>query len=226
MLEIIRIAALRVGGVPALARSIGVTRQAVYQWREVPAERVPDIAALTGLQRAELRPDLFGDSELSVAAGDHETADGSTEPQTARPDRVAWIEAQAIALAEGRMDGIERRALAELLADIADEARRDVENRLGVVLHRLLKWQLRMDRRSMSSLGVIAVERARLLDRFHRSPSLRDHALATLPRVHETARKHAAAECGLEESAVPVKCPFSFEEILDPGFLPMGHPRS
>lgn len=54
-------AAQVVGGRAALARALGITSQAVYKWRRVPAERVIDVERATrGLvTRHELRPDLY-----------------------------------------------------------------------------------------------------------------------------------------------------------------------
>lgn len=42
-----------------LARNLGIARQALYQWRRIPAERVIEIERITGIQRQELRPDLY-----------------------------------------------------------------------------------------------------------------------------------------------------------------------
>lgn len=42
-----------------LARDLGITTGAVWQWRRVPAERVIDVSRLTGIPREELRPDLY-----------------------------------------------------------------------------------------------------------------------------------------------------------------------
>jgi DNA-binding transcriptional regulator YdaS (Cro superfamily) len=48
------------GGDRALAEKIGgLTRQAVSQWRRVPAERVLDVERASGVPRHELRPDLY-----------------------------------------------------------------------------------------------------------------------------------------------------------------------
>lgn len=49
------------GSAAALARHIGVTPQAIYQWDRVPAERVIAIEAATGgaVSRCDLRPDLY-----------------------------------------------------------------------------------------------------------------------------------------------------------------------
>jgi DNA-binding transcriptional regulator YdaS (Cro superfamily) len=61
MLPILREAIERAGGMSALAKAIGVSRQAIYRWkRRIPAERVVDIEAATGIDRAALRPDIFG----------------------------------------------------------------------------------------------------------------------------------------------------------------------
>jgi len=60
MLAILREAAQRVGGMSALAQSIGLTRSAIYQWKSrIPAERVMDIESATGIPRTRLRPDLY-----------------------------------------------------------------------------------------------------------------------------------------------------------------------
>jgi TorA maturation chaperone TorD len=47
------------GGVSELARRLGVAQPSVSSWSRIPAERVPAVEAITGIQRALLRPDLF-----------------------------------------------------------------------------------------------------------------------------------------------------------------------
>ena len=45
-----------------LARDLNVTRGTITSWREkrkIPAERVVDVARVTGIARARLRPDLY-----------------------------------------------------------------------------------------------------------------------------------------------------------------------
>lgn len=46
--------------ITGLADKLGLSVQAVSQWDEVPAERCPDVERITGVSRAELRPDLYG----------------------------------------------------------------------------------------------------------------------------------------------------------------------
>lgn len=49
-----------VGGPSALATKLFITSQAISQWRRVPAARVLDVEAATGVSRHALRPDIFG----------------------------------------------------------------------------------------------------------------------------------------------------------------------
>ena len=42
-----------------IAKELGITHGAVYQWRRVPAERVLKVAEITGIPKEKLRPDLY-----------------------------------------------------------------------------------------------------------------------------------------------------------------------
>lgn len=47
------------GGVGALSKKLGISRQAVDRWKSVPAQRVVEVERITGVPRAELLPELF-----------------------------------------------------------------------------------------------------------------------------------------------------------------------
>jgi DNA-binding transcriptional regulator YdaS (Cro superfamily) len=49
-------------GASTLADDLGISRQAVHQWRKVPAIRARDIERITGFPREELRPDIYGEA--------------------------------------------------------------------------------------------------------------------------------------------------------------------
>jgi DNA-binding transcriptional regulator YdaS (Cro superfamily) len=55
----IRLAIEKLGSVKALADAIGVTPQAIAQWKRFPAERLLTIESATGIFRQQLRPDLY-----------------------------------------------------------------------------------------------------------------------------------------------------------------------
>lgn len=50
----------KAGGVSALAIELGITRQAISQWDEVPPLQVLAVERASGVPRHELRPDIFG----------------------------------------------------------------------------------------------------------------------------------------------------------------------
>jgi DNA-binding transcriptional regulator YdaS (Cro superfamily) len=47
------------GGGSKLARALGLTRQAVYQWDSIPTDHVLKVEEVTGLPRHQLRPDIY-----------------------------------------------------------------------------------------------------------------------------------------------------------------------
>lgn len=55
------------GGLTGLAQKVGVSKQAVLQWEEVPPLRVLTVERVSGVPRHELRPDLYPPPEPSGA---------------------------------------------------------------------------------------------------------------------------------------------------------------
>jgi TorA maturation chaperone TorD len=53
-----------VGGVTELARRVGISQPSVSNWTKIPAERVLAVEAISGVARAVLRPDLYGEGQL------------------------------------------------------------------------------------------------------------------------------------------------------------------
>ncbi len=53
------------GAGKVLARRVGVTPQALSQWRRVPPRRVLDVERASGVPRHALRPDLYPQEEAS-----------------------------------------------------------------------------------------------------------------------------------------------------------------
>ncbi len=73
------------GGVSELARRLGISQPSVSNWNRVPAERVLDVEAATGVERVVLRPDLY-------AAGTNVAGDIS-EIDSARAQEYALLAA-------------------------------------------------------------------------------------------------------------------------------------
>ena len=63
------------GGVSELARRLGISQPSVSNWNRVPAERVLEVEAATGVERIVLRPDLF--RVMQQTAGDISETDSA-----------------------------------------------------------------------------------------------------------------------------------------------------
>ena len=209
MLTVVREAAEKVGGVAELARRLGLTRSAIYQWTEVPVERASDIERISGIPRSRIRPDLFGGTvapALDNTEYDH--------------DYFAWLTHQAKLLSERRFDGLDLDRLIDEIQDLAREEKREIESRLGVLLMHLLKWAYQPEKRSGSWASTMIEQRARILKRLQDSPSLRGYPAEVLDEEYATAVGRAAVETGIDRETFPLECPFTIEQVLDLDFLP------
>lgn len=56
-----------VGGVGALARALGISQPSVSNWSRVPPERVLEVEKVSGIGRQRLRPDLYPETQSSIA---------------------------------------------------------------------------------------------------------------------------------------------------------------
>ena len=50
------------GGASKLAGMLGITRQAVEQWEDVPPKHVLRVEGASGISRYRLRPDIYGEA--------------------------------------------------------------------------------------------------------------------------------------------------------------------
>jgi len=210
MLSVIREAASKVGGVPRLARKLGVSRQAIYQWTAVPVERAAELERVTGIPRRRLRPDLFR-GQSRADADETSAYDG---------DYYGWLVRQAALLGARRFAEVDLANLIDEIEDLGRSEKREIENRLGVLLVHLLKWQFQPAQRSGGWQSTIIEQRARLLKRLQESPSLRNYPREVRKEEYALARERAAAESGLALTTFAKSCPYTIDQVLDPDFLP------
>jgi len=104
---------------------------------------------------------------------------------------------------------------------MARSDRREIRNRLTVLLTHLLKYLMQPRRRSSGWLGTIGEQRMRIATVIDDSPSLRPFPASVLDLCYASARAQTAVETNLAERAFPERCPFSIEEMLDLGWLPL-----
>ena len=112
------------GSVSELARRIGISQPSVSSWDRIPAERVLSVESATGVNRAVLRPDLFGiatssDIDETDLARVQEYALLST--LLARAPDAALLEKLAKLRGDPSPLGVARAALADAAAEISVE---------------------------------------------------------------------------------------------------------
>jgi hypothetical protein len=135
-------------------------------------------------------------------------------------DFVAWLEDQAGRARRGETAGLDLENIAEELEGMARSDRREIRNRLTVLLAHLLKCSVRPGRPSAGWLGTIAEQRDGIAQLIEDSPSLRRFPAEILERCYPAARRSAALQMRMSIGAFPERCPFAVESVLDPDWLP------
>ncbi len=108
-------------------------------------------------------------------------------------DELAWLDTMVDRLRAGAYADLDYASLTEFLTDMAISERREVENRLMVLLAHVLKWRYQPDRRSGGWHATILEQQFQLSRHVGRGV-LRNHAKASLADCYADAVKIAAAE--------------------------------
>src|SRR5713226_6184026 len=95
-------------------------------------------------------------------------------PSLYESDETAWLEAMSELISQGRLDELDYAHLGEYLADMARRDRREVENRLAILIAHLLKWTKQTNKRTRSWRRTIIVQRQELVRALGRGV-LRNH---------------------------------------------------
>ena len=135
-------------------------------------------------------------------------------------DFHAWAIEQALLLRAGRVAEVDVEVLAEEIEGMARSERRELANRLAVLLAHLLKWQAQPGRRGNSWRLTIIEQRARLDAHLKDNPSLKAVLPDSVASAYRFALLRAQRETGLPADAFPAACAWSAEDILTDGFLP------
>jgi hypothetical protein len=135
-------------------------------------------------------------------------------------DFCLWVEEQARLLRAGRLEQLDVGNLLDEIEDLSISRKHAVTSNLVVILNHLLKYQFQPRRRSRSWLASIAEHRRRLRKEFQHAPSLRGYAREQFQECYQDGRRQALIETGLQENALPSAPTYTFDQTLDPDFLP------
>ncbi|HEX4764992.1 MAG TPA: DUF29 domain-containing protein [Lichenihabitans sp.] len=135
-------------------------------------------------------------------------------------DFFLWAKEQARLLRERRFDELDLDNLIDEVESVGTSERREIRDRMTVLVAHLLKWKCQPGRRTPSWQRTIRDQRAELAELFEDSPSLRSYPEQVCARIYEGARLRASEETGIDFTLFPEAPPFTLEQALDDGFLP------
>lgn len=145
-------------------------------------------------------------------------------------DFLAWVEATAQLLKQGKLSKLDIKNLIEEVEDLGKSQKRGLKSHLRVLLMHLLKWQYQSNRRSYpeslnewnqnSWASTISTQRDDIQDLLTDSPSLFNYLSEILDESYKKARVSASRETHLDLSVFPESCPYTESEILNDEFWP------
>lgn len=140
-------------------------------------------------------------------------------------DFYAWTQQQAEKLRARSHNDIEWETVAEEIESLGRSDKREIGNRIGVILLHLLKWEFQPSQRKPGWLIILSERRHQVKKLLTESPSLAPLPDEALRDEYPSARRKASAETELAAKVFPKECPYSRSDILDLDFLP-GEPWS
>ncbi|MBK1703387.1 DUF29 domain-containing protein [Halochromatium glycolicum] len=135
-------------------------------------------------------------------------------------DYLQWLQTQVNHLRAGRLDCLDREQLVEELEGMSRSERRQLRNRLVVLMMHLLKLRHQPDKQSRSWTVTIITQRTDIKLLLRESPSLKPSLPEALAASYPRARQEAADETGLPLSTFPDQPPFTLDQVLDEDYWP------
>lgn len=133
-------------------------------------------------------------------------------------DFCLWLDTTAQLLKEGRFAQIDIDNLIEEIESMARSERRELKNRLRVLLEHLLKlnyWQQEKEYNQRGWTDTIIEQRRQIEKLIEDSPSLKSLLLELFSQCYNEARKDTIAKTGLSPNTFPPESPFSLEDVLE-----------
>ena len=135
-------------------------------------------------------------------------------------DFYAWANEQAALLRAGRLSEADIENIAEEIESMGRSERRELINRLTVLLVHLLKWRHQPALRGSSWHRTIEQQRLHLQEHIAANPSLKSQLDEAMISAYRHARIDAEHETGILRKSFPPASPFTFDESMNPDFWP------
>ena len=135
-------------------------------------------------------------------------------------DFYGWTQEQAALLKAGRLNDLDITNLIEEVEAMGRSEKRELENRLVVLLLHLLKWKYQVNRRCRSWQLTIKTQRIDFLKVLRDNPGLKPGLDQCMIYAYQLAVIKASQETGLDEAIFPASCPWELSEVIKQDFYP------
>jgi hypothetical protein len=135
-------------------------------------------------------------------------------------DFYGWVQATIKQLQKRDLTNLDWDNLIEEIESLGKQEKRELVNRLIVLLMHLLKWEFQPKKRSRSWLATIKIQRIEIGDQIKSNPSLKPYIDDALVKSYRVAILEAVKETRLSSQTFPVSCPYSWSEIISDRFFP------
>ncbi|WP_271254337.1 DUF29 domain-containing protein [Pseudanabaena sp. Chao 1811] len=133
-------------------------------------------------------------------------------------DFYAWTLEQSQLLQSGDWKSVDIVHLVEEIESLGKQEKRELENRLGVLIGHLLKWIYQPSMRSRSWQVTIRVQRQQLQRHIQQNPSLKSYLSEAIAVGYDLGLELFFKETQLIDQDLPETCPFTEEQIFNPNF--------
>ena len=135
-------------------------------------------------------------------------------------DFYAWTQEQAALLKSGQWDRLDIPNLVEEIEALGRQERRELVNRLGILVGHLLKWQFQPQQRSKSRIATIIEQRQEIQELIADNPSLKSYLVEAIEKAYQKGILLVAKETPLSLDDLPAQCPYTLDQVMDPNFYP------
>ncbi len=135
-------------------------------------------------------------------------------------DFYAWTQEQAALLRSGQWDRLDIPNLVEEIEALGRQERRELVNRLGILVGHLLKWQFQPQQRSKSWTATIIEQRQEVQELIADNPSLKSYLVEAMNKAYQKGVLLVVKETPLSLDDLPDRCPYTLDQVMDPNFYP------
>ncbi|MGA9379705.1 MAG: DUF29 domain-containing protein [Phormidium sp.] len=135
-------------------------------------------------------------------------------------DFYAWTQKQVELLRQRDLNNLDIENLIEEIDSLGKQEKRELINRLGILIGHLLKWEYQPTHRSRSWAATIREQRRKVTDLLLENPSLKSCLEEVLKKAWFDGRDLAVRETLMELRTFPEEVSYTWQQMESPDFLP------